>query len=339
MGRKKALRRRKKSPFASPYSLWETLTYIKRNILGPTRKNKAHVEFIPEHHELSDVEPETTICFVGDIMALHGLDLGASQELREFIGKSDALVGNFEATITDEPPVGFDQKQEEKVLDQLGAIFPTSRTFLSVANNHGGDFGRETFEVSVRKLEEHGFTVFGTKKAPKASIGGTINLVGATRWSNRPQKYLSMLKNAREHSERGKFNVLYPHWGFELECYPRKKTARSAGRLLGSFDAIVGQHPHTPQPVTEVDADGLKKLVAYSLGDFCYCPDEEYDHGGLIRVRNYLFGIVLKVTVGRTPGDTLAAGSVDWRFVKSQFDPDDAGKTSVVLVDGIPCFS
>ena len=59
-------------------------------------------------------------------------------------------------------------------------------------------------------------------------------------------------------------NIFYPHWGYDLELYPRTSTIKKGRELLTYFDAIIGHHTHAPQPITSVsinDKEPIKLLA------------------------------------------------------------------------------
>lgn len=64
-------------------------------------------------------------------------------------------------------------------------------------------------------------------------------------------------------------NILFPHWGYELETYPRPEIVHLAKTYAREFDAILGHHPHTVQPFTTDRLRYGNRPIAYSLGDFC----------------------------------------------------------------------
>jgi poly-gamma-glutamate capsule biosynthesis protein CapA/YwtB (metallophosphatase superfamily) len=83
-------------------------------------------------------------------------------------------------------------------------------------------------------------------------------------------------------------NLLFPHWGFELELNPRRSMVRKARAWLAKgFNAIVAHHGHTPRALyAEPGRDfGPAALVVDSLGDFvCGFPQEWYSYGMVLKV-------------------------------------------------------
>ncbi|RPI97991.1 MAG: hypothetical protein EHM32_00380, partial [Spirochaetales bacterium] len=218
----------------------------------------------------------------------------------------DYLIGDFEGTITGKKsarwPIAFDQRHDAAIIGDLAAIFRPERTYLSVSNNHAGDFGEELFS-SVGILKSAGFNVFGWDEAPFADIGSDLRVAAGTMWSNREFAHTLKLDRAKDHVKPGAFNLLYPHMGYELELYPRPEVTALAGEMAGAFDAVIASHPHCPQPVTSYGAGGLNRPIAYSLGDFC-CA---------LKLRTMQYGLVIKLEVGRNPSGRWAVGKAEWQ--------------------------
>ncbi|GAG54263.1 unnamed protein product, partial [marine sediment metagenome] len=170
-----------------------------------------------------------------------------------------------------------------------------------------GDFGKEIFLESVDKLHSRGFNVFGWDEQPYWDINKDLRVTAATAWSNQKMDYVFMLKNAGQYVKKNVFNLFYPHWGYELELYPRPKTVEEGKKWIKKFDAIIGTHSHVPQAVTAVESEnnnGINKLIAYSLGDFCI---EE-------KLKHYHYGIVLKIGIGQNNAGIWQIGLIEWHF-------------------------
>ena len=59
-------------------------------------------------------------------------------------------------------------------MDALATLFTPKKSYLSTANNHGGDFGKSYFSDSVYQLENRGFQIFGTEETPFLDITNDI---------------------------------------------------------------------------------------------------------------------------------------------------------------------
>lgn len=310
----------------TPYGLRETLGVLGRMVTGPRSANPAAVESLPEESRLNPVQPGARIAFVGDVMATSAALLGRRHTLRRrlyplevgdglvaAVAGCDALVANFEGVLSDRPRFFVDQAHHPSILESLAKLFPPARTFLCLANNHAADFGRAAFDATVDALGRAGFVVFGTAARPAAEVAPGVTVVGGTAWSNRPCDFVARLDQSAGAARPGHANVLFPHWGFELEAFPRRDTVALAGRLAEQFEAIVGHHSHTPQPVSALaGADGRVRPVAYSLGNFCFGN----------AVAHYSSGLLLTLEVGKTGDGRWAAGELRWSPLQCRHEAD-----------------
>lgn len=278
---------------ATPYSLRETRGVVRRNRSGvDTVQNAGIVTSIAQETTFVDAPPSAKpvrIGFLGDIMNIADKALVFGDDLKAFVGECDILVGNFEATIHHERKrpgvwVGFEQPQAERIVDDLASLFDPSRFYLSLANNHSGDYPLSVFERSNTLLRDRGFRLFGMKDDPWIDPHPAIRIVTGTMWSNQradDMLYLHAPDASSEFRRTGAVNILYPHWGYELEAWPRPEIVRLATRYAQDYDAIVGHHAHNPQQMTLLNG----KPVAFGLGDFCFYYDlPTYKHGMVCRM-------------------------------------------------------
>ncbi len=311
----------------SPFNFKETLGYFIRNSFGPSYRNKGIVETSPQSFFLNEnVIPKYRVAFIGDIMDMAGKKARVSENIKEFVQDCDYLVGNFEATITDTDNSGYAlaQRHSTQILETLADLFVPDKTFLNLANNHAGDFSYKIFSDSVAKLESKGFQTFGTAQKPFVEISNDIRIVAGTTISNRDCDYVIKLEDALSYCTPEKFVVLYPHWGYDLELFPRPMTVTLAKTLIKNFDAIIGHHAHIPQAVTTVSSDEIEsdmnKLIAYGLGDFCIWEE----------LKHYLYGMVMKIDIGPKSLGEWQIGQVEWRFTSCQEKTGTDWETKIV---------
>jgi len=249
-------------------------------------------------------------------MPLRGRFVHICPDLREFFGKSDYLIANLEGIISKARKKGLfspsDQRQDKRIIGLLSGLFPPERTYLSVANNHAEDYGEKAFLESIALLESQNFRVFGWNERPFFDINESIRIVSGTMWSNRTCEYIAKLKIAGEYTKPAAFNILYPHFGYEHELYPRPEIVTIGRKLIQQFDAVLGHHSHCPQAVTIEPIGGTNRLLAYSLGNFI----------GAFRARKYQSGIALKLEVGQDQAKAWLVGKVEWRLIKCAPLPD-----------------
>ncbi|MBD3192689.1 MAG: hypothetical protein GF308_18770 [Candidatus Heimdallarchaeota archaeon] len=314
--------------FSTPYNIQELLHFLWNNLFGPEKKYKSMTSFIPKEIVLNQITPEITLGFIGDILPTRNREVSISRRLQKFLENCDYLVGNFEGTITHKKrEVLLAQIHSQRILSDLAKIFPPERTILSCSNNHAGDFGWKVFNQSYQLLKEKNFLVIGRRDEPSILLEDKINLAALTTWTNQPCSYLSNIQELPEYfEENALFNILFPHWGYELQCFPHPNQIAFGEALLNKWDMIVGHHSHSPQPVS-TSANHPSRVIAYSLGDFCI---------GSIFLKKYHFGIVLKVQLGPQGNNTWRIGKIEWEFIYAKIK--NHKKIEIQLVSQCPFF-
>ncbi|MHA1379040.1 MAG: CapA family protein [Candidatus Helarchaeota archaeon] len=291
---------------STPYSFTEKLSWIKNNLFGPSKKFRNLTKFIPQSTILNNVSPKFKLGFVGDIMKMGKRDLEIGNEIKQFFKDIDYLIGNFEGTITNAKKVFMAQEHNERIISTLKTLFPPEKTILTNANNHSGDFGWLEFNKSYEMLKNNGFITIGRRDEPSVLLADKINIVNVTNWSNQPCQYVAKFDEAENYyNSEAEFNILSSHWGYESQLYPNPKQIKLGKQLLKSWDLIHGHHSHVPQPITAYEINNSKKLIAYSLGDFCI---------GL-KMKKYRCGIIFKAEIGPDLSNNWEVGKLDWRFV------------------------
>jgi hypothetical protein len=261
------------SGLPSPYGLLEGLGCLHRERRGPGRGGPP-IPFPPREWILNEgIAQKVIVGFAGDVLDTRGLPARVGADVSAFYSDCDAVVANFESTITDLPGHGTSVRHIPQIVDALAEVFVPGRTFLSVANNHAGDYPAEVLLSSIRLLEDRGFSVFGLEERPFVDPCPALRVVGATDWSNAACDGIAMLdpRSTPRFMRPGALNLLFPHWGFELELNPRRSMVRKARAWLAKgFNAIVAHHGHTPRALyAEPGRDfGPAALVVDSLGDF-----------------------------------------------------------------------
>jgi len=295
----------------TPYNTMESLGWVVRNLTGFSGRNAGVVEPLKSPHTFNEgLTCRYKVTVIGDILPMEKGRLAIDARLREFIGEGDYLIGNFEGTITEKKspfwPVAFDQRHDAAIVEYLAGMFRPDKTYLSVSNNHTGDFDEEAFSGSVGILKSSGFNVFGWDERPYVEVNDDIRIVAGTMWSNRAFARALPIDGAKDHLKARAFNLLYPHMGYELELYPRPEIASRARSMADSFDGVIASHPHCPQPVTAYNTGGINKMIAYSLGDFCT---------GL-GLKTMQYGLVIKLEIGQDPAGRWVVGSAHWKHTE-----------------------
>ena len=233
------------------------------------------------------------------------------------------IVGNFEGVISSQRTrTKIAQKHSKEILSSLGDLGSAEKIVLGCSNNHSGDFGEEEFNRSCQIIEEYGFQTFGQTSKPNIILEDLVNIAAVTFLANKPSNFVSSKKNIKQLLETGNlFNILFPHWGYELQLYPHPIQIDFAKKVLTKWDAIVGHHSHNPQPITAYEYENNNKLVAYSLGDFCF---------GLQSRIYHLNGIILKVSIGYNKNKELCIGDINWEFTQMHFPNKKEVTTNIV---------
>lgn len=308
----------------SPYNTRESLGLLWRNLVGPSGRNPAGVVFAPRQFTLNPVHAQTRIGFAGDLMMMFGKPLSFGSGVREFFADCAHIVANLEGVITDQRKRGPDQKHGADFPAALATLAAPEKFALSLANNHSGDFGEAACRASASRFAAHGFRVFGLADTPYIDLDHRLRVVTGTQWSNRGGDHLAWLRAPEQHVRATALNLLFPHWGYEMNTWPRSSEVTRASGWLQHFDALIGHHSHTPQPVSVLDTAQGRRLVAWSLGDFCF----GLGYRQWPALKHYRWGIVLKMTLGPRrddPAGRWAIGEVAWEFTECAWQKDTRG--------------
>ncbi|MHA1821032.1 MAG: CapA family protein [Promethearchaeota archaeon] len=328
---------KKKNPWGSPYTFGETLGWLVRNGFGPSKKNALKISYIPfriennsikklltQEYGLDAVDEQKYIRYryrigaIGDIMEMRGNIMEIGENIINFLDDCDYIISNFEGTIVPDQikkPNFSTQRHSISIINALKNLKDPHKIYLSVANNHAGDFGEHLFRNSIDKLRKQGFNVFGEKDKPYIDINEHLRVVTGTKWSNFECNYINFIDDPERIlnlRDPNKFNIFFPHWGYEMELFPRKEIVLESLNYLEQFNIIIGHHSHVPQPISLLRTnntllnheikdnqnkgkmifapstwENFEKPIAFSLGDFC---------SGL-NITKYKYGLIVKFDV------------------------------------------
>lgn len=225
----------------------------------------------------------------------------------------DISIANFESPIvaTEElvpevigdrgaPIECCDREQFDVLTQHKGKRF----TVLNTSNNHMFDRGVEGIENTLKAFDAYGILDIGTNRNPadygRGKIlemnGIKIGFASATFGLNghelpKDETYrihvskllskseapeLDLLKRQIDDCKKQKcdFIIASIHSGFEFEMFPRLRQIASMHELAEyGADAIIGHHPHVPQPVeyykTQRDPNRVVP-ISYSLGSLTW---------------------------------------------------------------------
>lgn len=268
------------------------------------------------------LEP-VTIAFGGDVhfegflgQALADEPLTMLDPVAEMMADADLAIINLETAITERGSPSAKQFNFRAPPSAFDALRAAGVDVVSMANNHGLDFGQEGLEDSLLYAAEADFPVVGIGRnaeeayAPWSTTinGQRIAVIGATQvldssliatWTaTDEQAGLASAKEvdtlaaavAKARAEHDTV-IVFLHWGIEGDACPAPRQLELADTLVDAgADLIVGGHAH------RVQGGGLKDdaLVHYGLGNFVF-----YTEGGAGTTSG-----VLQVTMdGRTVED------------------------------------
>ena len=160
---------------------------------------------------------------------------------------------------------------------------------VSTANNHALDRGARGANLTLEHLTRVGLAFTGTRSSqyPHASFvarlrakGWTVSFVACAEHTNgiadTQRQVLACNQEALDvvaHEAAAPsvdLVIVTPHWGDEYQLTPNARQKMFAQALANAgATAIVGSHPHVPQPSAVITArDGRMVPVVYSLGNF-----------------------------------------------------------------------
>jgi hypothetical protein len=318
--------------FPIPYPKKEVFRWFINHIFGPSKRRKKHYKFLRQTSVLNEISTVNyKIGFVGDIMKMFQYYLVFDQSVIDFFQDVELIIGNLEGILTLQPGFIAAQRHNKEITEQLKTVKPAKKWLLCLSNNHSGDFGLADFVLHLDRLRFEGFNVFGRKDMPCYTYDNRINFVSGSMWSNQNRcEYVTRFKEIEEHfiSDPKIFNVLYPHWYYEYELYPRLKVKKKAETLLERWDLIFGHHPHVVQPITKAKRGEVNKLLAYSAGNFT---------AGL-EIDAHKYGIIMKCEIGPLKSDSskLAVGRVEWKFTYIDNNIDENKEKYVKFKKNMP---
>ncbi|MFX1375846.1 MAG: CapA family protein [Promethearchaeota archaeon] len=173
------------------------------------------------------------IAFVGDIMRMRDYNIKFEEHLIEFFKGVDLVIGNLEGVITNKRRKINPQNHSEIILKQLQLLkIAPQKWLLCLSNNHAADYHLEDLKRTLFILKKKKYYFFGTNSSPFFKFHH-INIVAGTMWSNRKDNgFFTWFKNIDKHYDAKRFNILFPHWHFENECYVRKKFQKRSINLI-----------------------------------------------------------------------------------------------------------
>lgn len=275
-------------------------------------------------HLVSDTALRSLL-FVGDIMLDRGVEekivaAGKSdfsfpfQFVRDKIAGADVAFANLEGPVSDkgEDKGGMYSFRMNPLA--ANALKDVGFDVVSLANNHAGDWGREAFEDTMRRLRRSGIAYAGagwnemeswqatTIKKDGVSIGYLAFSDVGPEWMRPQEAYSGIVIASLESVQKAVAEVKKAHdivvasFHFGAE-YQKESNERQRALARAAIDAgakiVVGHHPHVIQPIEEYHGG----VIAYSLGNFVFDQPFSEDTMEGIMLEVELEGTVIRAII------------------------------------------
>ena len=327
------------------------LNYLKKNVYYGGESD-ANTDWVLERMDIPDIrEPDfVTLNFAGDIMLDRGVknsvlknfnnDYGALFENLGLLNKDDISFANLEGTASN---LGVDGKSLYSFhMDPtvVPALAGAGIDVVSMANNHVGDWGRESYTDTLARLKENQihYTGGGMNEAEAeepviiekygmkigflafSDVGpnwmkATTDQAGLLLASN--PRFSEIIQNASNKVDQ---LVVSFHWGDEYKTVHNARQEYLAHKAVDAgAKLIIGHHPHVVQDV-EIYKDAY---IAYSLGNFIF--DQSFS-------TNTMQGMLLEIKIGRDGSMTAQKNTVK---LSPYFQPQKVieGKEELVKIE------
>lgn len=219
------------------------------------------------------------------------------RDVEDLIESFDLMAGNYETTFTPK------RKMEGYPLfntpsNSITQLKESGFDILTTSNNHCLDSRVEGIIDTIDALDTNGIKHTGTFKLgerPFLIVEKNDIKIGILAYSQmfngmdpilsqeqrsmiNPMNSEVMERDVKELKEQVDFLIVFPHWGEEYMFTPTEFQKNNGHNLLSwGADIVIGSHPHVLQPIEEVDVDGVKKYIFYSMGNSISGQRQEYN--------------------------------------------------------------
>jgi poly-gamma-glutamate capsule biosynthesis protein CapA/YwtB (metallophosphatase superfamily) len=245
--------------------------------------------------DLADEAREVHLAFAGDVHAegtsasvlTQGMGSGAAP-----LARADVAVVNVETAITTRGSAAGKQFVFRAPPTLLQVLRRGGVDAVSVANNHGEDYGRVGLADTLAASRSTHLPVIGAGVDQSAAFapfrrtvdGVRVSVIAATdvldaelatAWTATPDSPglasakddTTLLDAVRAERARSDVLVVFLHWGKEREVCPTDRQRQLAGLLADAgADVVAGSHAHVVQPQARIGST----VVAYGMGNFTF---------------------------------------------------------------------
>ncbi|MGQ7297207.1 CapA family protein [Quadrisphaera sp. KR29] len=231
------------------------------------------------------------LAFAGDVhfegASSSTTDLGSAFDV---LAQADLAVVNLETAVTTGGTRVDKQFAFRAPPQAVAALRDAGVDAVSLANNHGMDYGASGLRDTLEAGREAGLPVLGAGQdvddafrplrlepqgVPVSVIAATDVLDSSvqTAWTATATKpglasakdSERLLEDVRGEAQAGRVVVVVLHWGTErVQCPTARQRALAADLAEAGAAVVVGSHAHVLQPTGRVGS----ALVAYGLGNF-----------------------------------------------------------------------
>ncbi|MCF7834212.1 MAG: CapA family protein [Candidatus Pacebacteria bacterium] len=273
------------------------LNFLKNNIYYGGKKDASSI-WVMERAGVPHIkEPDfVTLLFAGDMMLDRGVKNSVNKNMNgdyaelfenlNILKEADITFANLEGPASDQ---GIDRRNLYSFRmnpETIPAIKSSGIDVLSVANNHAGDWGRDAFVDTLKRLKENEiyYTGGGTNRqeAEEPVIIEKYGMkIGYLGFSDVGPDWLGVNENAgillakdtrfgeiiKNASTKVDHLIVSFHFGDEYKIIHNTRQEYLAHKAIDNgAKLVIGHHPHVMQD-TEKYKDGF---IAYSMGNFIF---------------------------------------------------------------------
>jgi AmmeMemoRadiSam system protein B len=224
---------------------------------------------------------KVTTLFLGDMMLdryirqsldKNGFEYLLDDRIKRFMNGSDVTVVNFESAMTNFKHHKAYDNMLRFTSDPKWAkkMYEYGINFVSLANNHSLNFGKEGLTQTRKFLKDENILSFGSPlnneniSIIKNIRGIKIGFIGYNEFYGNFSFIIDEIKKLKVKAD---FIVVSSHWGDEYLQKIQQRPQKKARLFIDAgADLVIGHHPHVVQPM-EIYKD---KYIFYSVGNFLF---------------------------------------------------------------------